>query len=84
MSIRVVSLGQGTPAITHVVTASSGTGGGIAPSGSISVSEGGSVSFEVTPDSDNRLSGITGTCPEGVYREMSTRLELSLRLDNHT
>ena len=62
VSIRVVSLGQGTPAITHVVTASSGTGGGIAPSGSISVSEGGSVGFEVTPDSDNRLSGITGTC----------------------
>ena len=46
-------------AATHTITATAGAGGGISPSGSVLVAEGGSQSFTVTPDSGYKISGVT-------------------------
>jgi hypothetical protein len=44
---------------TYTITASAGTGGTISPSGSVSVTSGGSKSFSITPKSGYTISEVT-------------------------
>ncbi|MBI4765385.1 MAG: fibronectin type III domain-containing protein [Deltaproteobacteria bacterium] len=43
----------------YTITASAGTGGGISPSGAVSVQSGASQTFIITPNSGYRVSGVT-------------------------
>ncbi len=43
----------------HTITAQAGTGGSISPSGSVSVVDGMSQTFEVTPDADYKIQSVT-------------------------
>jgi Divergent InlB B-repeat domain len=45
-------------AITYTITASAGTGGNISPSGSISVTRGGSQTFSITPKTGFRVADV--------------------------
>ena len=47
-----------TPLSTYTITASAGTGGTISPSGSISVQDGGSAAFTITPSTGYRISSV--------------------------
>ncbi len=51
---------QTAPASTqYTVTASAGTGGSISPSGSVSVNQGASQSFTITPNTGYKIAGVT-------------------------
>lgn len=54
-----VSDGAFTPAPTHTITASAGVGGSISPSGSVSVEDGADQIFNITPNSNYRISSVT-------------------------
>jgi hypothetical protein len=47
------------PPSTYTITASSGTGGSITPSGSVTVTEGDSQSFTITPNSGYQIADVT-------------------------
>ena len=46
------------PPVTHTITASADSGGSISPSGSVTVADGGSVTFTVTPDAGCRVASV--------------------------
>ena len=43
---------------TYIITATAGTGGTITPSGTVTVTEGGSQTFSITPDGDNSVADV--------------------------
>ena len=47
---------------TYTVNASAGAGGGISPSGTITVNHGGTPAFTVTPNPGYHITGVNGTC----------------------
>ncbi|HEX9023545.1 MAG TPA: fibronectin type III domain-containing protein, partial [Geobacteraceae bacterium] len=47
------------PTSTYTITASAGTGGAISPSGSVTVNQGASQAFTITPDTGYSISGVT-------------------------
>ena len=49
---------QDEPPETHIVTVTSTDGGTISPSGAVEVTDGGSVSFTIRPDSEYRLDSL--------------------------
>ncbi len=49
---------SGTTTTTYTITASAGTGGSISPSGSVSVTSGGTQSFTITPASGYAISNV--------------------------
>jgi hypothetical protein len=48
-----------TPVTTYTINASAGSGGGISPSGAVSVTSGGSQTFTITPNSGYRINAVT-------------------------
>ena len=44
--------------ITHVITASAGTGGSITPSGAVTVAHGGSLTFAITPATGYQIASV--------------------------
>jgi uncharacterized repeat protein (TIGR02543 family) len=69
------------PIINYTVTASSGSGGSISPSGAVSVTEGGSRTFTITPDSGYRISFVT---VDGVNQGAITTYTFTNITANHT
>jgi hypothetical protein len=55
---HTISATFGAPA-THMVTASAGAGGTIKPSGTITVPQGGSQAFSITPNTGFTIAGVT-------------------------
>ncbi len=49
----------GTSATQYAITASAGSGGGISPSGSVQVSQGGNQSFTITPNAGYHIANVT-------------------------
>ncbi len=56
------------PLTQYTITASAGSGGGISPSGSVQVGQGGSQSYTITPNANYQIAGVTvdGTPVGGV------------------
>jgi len=53
------TIAVGFAATNHTITASAGTGGSIAPAGSVSVANGGSRTFNFTPNSGYQVAAVT-------------------------
>lgn len=67
--VETTSTGAGT---RYSVSPSASAGGAITPSSIQSVSEGGTISFTLTPDQDYSISGVTGTCPGSLSGSVYT------------
>ena len=70
---------EATPVkVTHTITATAGTGGSISPNGSVTVNEGESITFTITPDSnysieDVKVDGISlGKITSYTFSDVST------------
>ena len=77
-----------TPAVTHTITASAGTGGSISPSGDVTVSDGGSKTFTITAASskiikDVKVDGISvGTVPTYTFSNVTADHTISAEFEN--
>jgi len=67
--------------ITFTLTASAGTGGSISPSGTVTVNQGASQSFTITPNSGFLVSTVT---VDGVNQGAITTYTFSNVTANHT
>jgi len=56
---------EGSQVVNYAITASAGSGGSISPSGTVSVSQGGSQTFTITPASGYTIASVT---VDGVNR----------------
>jgi len=72
--------GSVTPA-SYVITASAGPGGTVSPAGSISVSAGGSQTFQITPSTGYILAGLT---VDGVSQASTSSYTFSNVKANHS
>ncbi len=55
----VITVSNAPGPVTHTITASAGSGGSISPSGTVSVVEGGSQAFTITPQSNYRIETVS-------------------------
>jgi len=71
------------PTTTYIITASSGTGGTISPSGSVSVNSGSSQTFTITPNFGYQISAVTvngssvGTVPTYTFSNVTSNGTIS-------
>jgi hypothetical protein len=57
-AVPITDIWKGAPA-TYAITASAGTGGAIAPSGLVTVAQGGNQTFSITPSAGFTIAGVT-------------------------
>jgi hypothetical protein len=70
-----------TPVITHTITATVGAGGSITPSGSVTVNDGASQSFTITPNTNYSISELR---VDGVLQSNVTTYTFDHVTANHT
>ena len=77
--LRIV-INSVTP-VTHTITASAGSGGSISPSGSVSVTAGGSQTFTVIPNSNYSITSVT---VDGINQGKISQYTFTNVSGNHT
>jgi prepilin-type N-terminal cleavage/methylation domain-containing protein len=66
---------------THTISAAAGTGGSVSPSGTVTVSEGDTATFTITPEEGNSIEAVT---VDGVNVGTSTVYEFANVIEDHT
>lgn len=57
-NVTVEAIFEDIPAVNHTITASAGTGGSITPSGSVTVPDGGSMTFAIAANRNYRINRV--------------------------